>query len=193
MGYSGGSLSKMVAGLDRASMRAGRAMAENMGAAHKKHIRENTPVETEKLRKSYRTTKVKYGIVPDAMMSLSWSAKAWYGKNYTEIDYAPPMEYGSGLWGPKHMKFKIAPKKPGGVLAFGPYSRTATGKVILNPSGAVRKDGSIIVSYVMHPGSPGHAMFRIGALVTEHNEREWSAEPMRRWREEVEASMRAQK
>lgn len=63
----------------------------------------------------------------------------------TFVDYAPHVEYGTGLWGPKAAKYPITPKKPGGWLRwYGPDGRP------------------IFARRVMHPGSPGRYMLHKG-------------------------------
>lgn len=180
MAYIGGSLKKMTASVGRATTKAGRMMAEDCGDAYKSNIKKNTPVETTKLRESYRKTPVKYNKV------------SWSGKVFTTVKYAAPMEYGSGLWGPKHKKFKITPKKVGGVLAFNPYVRVnSNGKpeIVLGQDGGPVKGGKVFTTFVLHPGSPGHAMFRLGAAITEFEMDKWAAPSLRAWKSMAEKGM----
>lgn len=179
----------LVASLKRATDDCGHALADNMVDVGMDNIQKNTPVETYHLREGYKRTPITYGQVASlGYTSLRWSAYAWSGSVYTEVEYAPFVESGTGLFGPKRKKYKIAPKKPGGVLAFSPYARMPNGGVILDVSGAPRKGGGdIFVRFVMHPGSPGQHMFKIGAEITEHEKERWSAEPLRLWKQAVEA------
>jgi hypothetical protein len=64
----------------------------------------------------------------------------------SNIGYAPHVEYGTGLYGPKAAKYPILPKKPGGFLR---WIDPKTGKEVF-----ARK--------VMHPGSPGAYMVSNG-------------------------------
>lgn len=191
MGYEGDKLEDLIDDLDKASKRAGHRLAERFAGRGQKNIEANTPVATYHLRHSYRRTPIKYG--QEATLgytSVRWSAYAWTGTVYTEVEYAPYVEMGTGLWGPKRKKYKIEPKKPGGVLVFTPYQRTPKGGVILDVQGAPLKSGApVAVRFVMHPGSPGHHMFKLGAVLTEAEHAEWSREPMRLWKLEVEKRM----
>lgn len=187
MSYEGDSLVDMIDHLDAVTKRTGKQLAEAFQKRGEHNIEINTPVETFHLRRSYKRTPVKYQQMSSlGYTSLRWSAYVWEGTVFTEVEYAPYVEMGTGLWGPKRKKYKIEPKKPGGVLAFTPYARMPNGGVILDVSGNIGKAGLITVRFVMHPGSPGQHMFRIGALLTEHQFQELSMEPMRLWVSEVE-------
>ncbi len=185
MSYKGDNLVDMIDQLEHASMRTGQRLAEAMQKRGEHNIRINTPVKTFHLRESYERSRVKRSL--DTSQSIRWAIYAWSGTVYTEVEYAPYVEMGTGLWGPKRKKYKIAPKKPGGMLAFSPYSRMPNGGVILDVQGAPVQGKTIFVRFVMHPGSPGQHMFRIGTSLTEAEYREWSAEPMRLWKSEVES------
>lgn len=191
MGYKGDRLVPLINRLDRASYRAGHRMADRMVSRGRENIRLNTPVATFHLRNTYKRTGISYGQLASlGYTSIRWAAYAWTGKVYSEVEYAPFVEMGTGLWGPKRKKYKIQPKKPGGVLAFTPYDRTPNGSVILDVEGAPSKTGGLVtVRFVMHPGSPGNHMFQIGAELTEHEVAEWSLEPLRLWKSEVEGNM----
>lgn len=64
--------------------------------------------------------------------------------------YAPYVEEGTGLYGPKHAKYLIVPLTPGGWLAWPGF------------------DGEMhLARMVWHPGSPGQHMFLIGGELTE--------------------------
>lgn len=186
--YTGaGALTDLVDRLESATQRTGRDLADNMVDHGKDLITRNTPVATHHLRDSYERTPIVYK--RDALLgysSVRWSMFVWTGSVFTEVEYAPYMERGTGLWGPRRKKFKIQPKKPGGVLAFQGYARTPAGAVILDVQGNVTKSGPVVVRFVMHPGSPGHHMFQIGATLTEAEYREWSIEPLRLWKQMVE-------
>lgn len=184
MSYEGDNLVDMIDHLQRVSMRTGHRMAENMQKQGEHNIRINTPVATFHLRESYKRSPIKRQL---ASTELNWAAYAWEGTVYTEVEYALFVELGTGLWGPKRKKYKIAPKKPGGVLAFTPYMHMPNGGVILDVQGAPVAGKLITVRFVMHPGSPGQHMFKIGTTLTEAEYREWSAEPLRLWKSEVES------
>jgi hypothetical protein len=183
--FQGKSLVQTIDDLEDATMRTGHRLAEDLGKRFRHNVEINTPVETRHLRDSYKLTPIRYGPAGGARMAVY----AWQGTLFTEVGYAPYVEYGTGLWGPRHAKYKIEPKNPGGVLAFRPYMRE-NGSVILDVQNQVGKGGMITVRYVMHPGSPGAAMFRIGAVITEAEADEWSYQAMRMWENSVR-TMRA--
>ncbi len=193
MSYKGDELVDLVDHLRDVSMKTGRRLAEKMQERGEQNITQNTPVATFHLRKSYKRTPIIYQsnakirLHKDGSHTVRWSAFAWEGRVFTEVEYAPYVELGTGLWGPKRKKYKIAPKKPGGVLAFSPYTRMPNGGVILDVQGAPVQGKLITVRFVMHPGSPGQHMFKIGTTLTEAEYREWSMEPMRLWKREVES------
>lgn len=89
----------------------------------------------------------------------------------TNVDYAPHVEYGTGLWGPNASHYPIRPKTPGGALRF--RSRT-TGDIVY-------------AAEVMHPGSPGAHMVSTAAALTEHEFDTRAAGLLRRWATEVES------
>lgn len=70
----------------------------------------------------------------------------WVVHIETHVEYAPHVEYGTGLWGPHHAKYPIRPKKAKMLSWINPL----TGKRVFS-------------SFVMHPGSPGQHMLAIGA------------------------------
>lgn len=187
MGFEGGdNFLKAIDTLANATMRTGHRMAGDMRDRGLQHIETNTPVETYHLRRSYKKTAVVYRRVPD----FGFQMFAWEGTVYTEVEYAPYVELGTGLWGPKHAKYEIKPKKPGGVLAFQPYVHGPGGAVILNVHGAPSKLGrTVMVRFVLHPGSPGNRMFQIGVQMTEMEVDEWSAYPLQLWHREVESRL----
>ena len=138
---------------------AGYAMARDGTERMTRHVRRNTPVDTRHLRTNIFEKVIK--VLPGV---------SWEGGTYTEVDYAPHVEHGTGLWGPKHAKYKIEPKTAGGVLAFFARVTTPEGRPLLHPSGAhnLQQGNLVFARYVMHPGSPGQHMFAIGVEMTEH-------------------------
>lgn len=191
MGYKGQKIGPVLRRLEKATNPTGRRLADAMVGRGKSNIEKNTPVETYHLRNSYKRTRIEHK--QDSTLgytSFRWSMWVWTGKVYTEVEYAPFVEAGTGLWGPRRAKYKIQPKKPGGVLAFTPYERLPGGAVILDVQGKPTAGGdTVVVRFVMHPGSPGQHMFRIGATLTEEEYKEWSAEPLRLWKQAVEGKM----
>lgn len=187
MSYEGGKLVDLCLEVEKVTMVTGHRLADAAVEHGRRQIRQNTPVRTYHLRESYQRTAIRYHQdMLGGYTSVRWSAYAWTGEVFTEVEYAQPIEFGSGLWGPKHAKFKIEPKNPGGVLAFGPYERMPNGGVILDVQGKPKKGGTVFTRFVMHPGSPGHHMFQIGTLLTEAEYMEWSREPMRLFQEAIQ-------
>lgn len=88
----------------------------------------------------------------------------------TNVDYAPYVEEGTGLWGPHHQKYKIEPKTPGGMLAWTDHK---TGK-------------RVFAKFVMHPGSPGQHMFAIGVAASEAEFNEVAEEALHDFRRRCE-------
>lgn len=178
---NGQGTSALVEHLRKETMHLGHRVAADGIERLQANIEVNTPVETTHLRESYKSTDVEY----KAEMFNGMLVYCWTGKVYTEVEYAPHVEYGTGLWGPDHAKYKIAPKKPGGVLRFTPYARGAGGDVILDVQNGVSKGRPVYARFVMHPGSPGQAMFRIGAILTEAQIHQWSRAALEEWRMRV--------
>jgi hypothetical protein len=104
----------------------------------------NTPVDTGDLRAAWQAD-----VRPKKTASyigLGYEA-SWFNK----LDYAPYVNYGTGLYGPEHKKYLIVPKKPGGSLH---WVDRVTGQ-------------DVYAKAVMHPGSPGNYMLEISADVVE--------------------------
>lgn len=135
MPYVGGSVTSFFdEDAQQVTREAARRLTDRAGGKLKDLVEANTPEgETGELRKSWK-------------QSPTEGAEDTYRTSvYTEKDYAPYVENGTGLWGPKHAKYLIKPKKPGGVLRF------------------QAKDGTIVFArYVWHPGSPGAYMMAKG-------------------------------
>lgn len=190
MGYDGDNIEELISQWEHAVDVAGQKMAEDLGANFQHNITINTPVETYHLRESYDQTAIEYGpVTDDPLGSIRWAAYAWQGTVFTEVTYAEFVEYGTGLWGPKRRKYKIEPKTPGGVLAFQPYARAPHGGVILDVSGSPAKHGTAFARFVMHPGSPGAAMFRIGAVLSENEKEYWSQSGLRLWQQAMDGNL----
>lgn len=162
--FVGQSLDDLVDDVERATVWAGRRMASDGLDRLRHNVGINTPVDTGALRGSYRIGDIDYAPVRTSRLI----EMAWTGRVYTEVEYAEYVERGTGLWGPAHAPYVIRPKDPGGLLSW------------------VTPDGHrIYAKEVVHPGSPGAAMFRIGAIVTEHEADEWSYEALREWERSV--------
>lgn len=142
MGYQGGSLTSLFDGGPQAATRlAARKMAERGGDRMVDVTVANTPIHHGNLRSSWYqlpTQRTTFGPWPAYQSGVA-----------SDVDYAPHVEYGTGLWGPRGAKYEIRPKKPGGFLKF--------------MSGGVE----VFAKRVMHPGSPGQHMVAIAADVVE--------------------------
>ena len=88
----------------------------------------------------------------------------------TDVEYAPYVEHGTGLWGPRHAKYEIKPKRPDGWLRW------------IDP---VTGD-PVFAKRVMHPGSPGNHMFAFGAAIAEHEFDQFVQPILSRWAVEQE-------
>lgn len=97
----------------------------------------HTPVDTGHLRTTWKDEPIV--VVVDERGEIVYRTGV-----FTEDEIAPYVEHGTGLWGPRHAKYEIRPKKPGGMLHF------------LTPEGA-----HVFTKLVRHPGSPGAHMVAI--------------------------------
>lgn len=184
--YEGGSMTDWV--------RAAKVITEetchelvDAGTKRWKHITEiNTPIErfikpvTTKppyhLRNSWEIGTLRVADIPGEDAAKSYEADV-----YTEVEYAPYVEEGTGLWGPEHRKYVIRPKRPGGWLSW------------IARDTYTRRDGSIVkagdrvyAKEVLHPGSPGQHMLAIGAHMTQEQFDEWADDIMAGWAARVE-------
>jgi hypothetical protein len=138
MGYSGAEVSKAVAAMVPPTQRTARRMAEHGGKRLEHLARRHTPVDTGEL-------KSRWYILPVIQVGNSYRVEV-----ANDTEYAHWIEHGWGLWGPKHSKYWIVPKKPGGVLTW------------LTPEGE-----RVFARRVRHPGAPGAHMLAIAAAETE--------------------------
>lgn len=144
MGYVGGSLRSLFdAKAQAATKEAVMAMAEKGGSRMKELAEANTPIDTGELRSSW------YQIPVHPTSFVVWDA--WASGVASDVSYAPYVEYGTGIYGPKHAPYIIRPKNPGGLLV---WTDPKTGRIIR-------------AKEVLHPGSPGQHMVAIAADVTE--------------------------
>lgn len=160
MGYeSTGTLAELVDRSKDAVSPAIRTMVDDGGRRTTELVQENTPVDTGTLRESMRQRRLAWVYVDGA-----WG---WQSGTYTEIEYGPHVEHGTGLWGPEHRKYKIEPRKPGGVLAFFARAKTPEGTIRMSKDYNAIEGELVFARYVMHPGSPGQHMFAIGFSAAE--------------------------
>ena len=119
-----------------------RAMASTGGDRLHALIAELTPIKTGNLATSwYRkpTERVLHG-----------TAMAYQSSVATDVDYAPYVNYGTGLFGPKHTKYLIEPHPPNQFLSW------------VDPKTGRR----MFARRVWHPGSEGAHMVEraVGAI-----------------------------
>ena len=122
----------------------------------------NTPIDTGRLIDSIKKKLTVVVLTPRGL--------AYESGCETHVDYAPHVEYGTGLYGPRAAKYEIRPKNPHGWLR---WIDPDTGQ-------------PIFAKRVMHPGSPGAAMFAKGATMTEAEFDRLVARDLARWAREVE-------
>lgn len=144
MGYVGAKLANIFP--SEPATAAARRMAGAGGEFLTERARENSPIDTGELKAGWKTKRTV------EVRSEDRGERVFESGTETDVDYAPYVEYGTGLWGPKHAKYAIRPKKPGGVL----HWKTAEG-------------GDVFARLVMHPGAKGQGMLAAAfsdALVT---------------------------
>lgn len=144
-----------------------RRACERGADAFKTNVETRTPIDTGRLRSSYATKPVARGM--DERGDPMWTSGV-----ETDVEYAPYVEHGTGLWGPQHRKYEIRPKDPDGTLHW------------VDP----RTGRDVFAKRVMHPGSPGAHMFSVGAAATEAELPALLNPLLVRWAREVEIQNR---
>lgn len=154
-----------------------RDLTETGGELLKDWITRNTPIKFGTLRGSWYRTPVSRS----SQGVLLAAAKSYITWVRTEVDYAPMVEWGTGLWGPHASRYPI----PGGWS--GPRPMPPGRWMTWIGAGGQRHFAKL----VSHPGSPGAHMVAIGAAMTEHTF-EAAAQPRLRqwvWEQEAEAKI----
>lgn len=161
MGYTGGKLAPWFGSVP---VKAVMQTAPVLIASEGREIAEkNTPVDTGDLRTAWMSDRK----TRKAATYLGIGTEAsWFNK----LDYAPYVNYGTGLYGPEGKKYLILPKKPGGTLH---WVDRATGQDIYAKS-------------VLHPGSPGNYMLEISADVVEATWQKMIRPIMKNWARRME-------
>lgn len=119
--------------------KAAKRMADSGGDRLHSLTRAYTPIDTGELYRSwYRMPAVAEG-------------DRYVSRVRTEVEYAPHVNYGTGLWGPKHTKYLIEPHPPKRFLS---WVDKATGK-------------RVYARRVWHPGSEGAFMLEKAAADVE--------------------------
>lgn len=141
MGYKGGRLTPWFN--DGPAKAVAHQMAEKGAKALHRKVVKHTPKDTGHLSTSWKRKPV--------IVGLTVTGHTMYASGVeTFVDYAPYVEHGTGLWGPKHAKYPIRPKLPGGVLHF-----------------FTKEGAEVFTKLVMHPGSPGAHMVAISVAELE--------------------------
>lgn len=140
----------------RNMVRVGLAEAQEIAAR-------NTPVHTGDLREAWE--------VSDHIgQTMTFLGLGFEGQWFNDLEYAPYVNYGTGLYGPEHRKYLIVPKNPGGVLH---WVDQLTGE-------------DRFAKAVLHPGSPGHHMLEISADWLEASWTKLMRPVLNNWAKEVE-------
>lgn len=168
-----------------------RQIADDGGTLMTQRVRENTPVgKNMKPLKGQRRSPpgtLKESIQQKQVVKIQDShGKGWESGAYTDVIYGPYVEEGTGLWGPRHAKYRIEPKDPNGVLAFFARARSPEGKPHLDSNYDVVEGQLVFTKYVMHPGSPGQHMFAIGAAAAEAEFERVAAQGLQEWEKRSE-------
>ena len=187
MGYEGAKLTDAVAVVREETEQLMRDLADDGIKFWKGVTTRNTPIETFLKRAD---TKPPYHLrdsweLRDLLIFTEPEGVVYQRDLYTEVEYAPYVEEGTGLWGPAHAKYRIKPKRPGGWLSW------------IARDTYVRRDGSIVkpgdrvfAKEVLHPGSPGAHMVAIGAHMTEAEFETWARPAVRAWERRIEMRWR---
>lgn len=139
------------------TLNAARRLAEKGGERLVELTVEHTPIDTGELAQSWK--KKLLLVRPNARGATVLETGV-----VTEVEYAPYVEHGTGLWGPKHAKYLIVPKKPGGVLHW------------IGHGGE-----DVFATHVWHPGSPGAHMVAISVAELEVTLDKVLEAELRRW------------
>jgi hypothetical protein len=134
-------------------------MADSGGDALHHRITENTPVKTGNLRTSFYR-------LPTEKIDSRYESRV-----RTDVEYAPYVNYGTGLWGPEHRKYLIEPIEPKKALSW------------IDPVGG----GRVFAAHVWHPGSQGAHMLEAGAAKVEAELGEILASDLQEFKAEMEA------
>jgi hypothetical protein len=131
VGYRGAKLANIFP--DAPARQTVRRITDKGGDLMLAQVKAHTPVESGELKASWLSTPAKPGF---DLLGFFFKRTV-----FTEVSYAPYVEYPTGLYGPKHAKYPIRPKDPAGWLHW------------------VGKDGKDhFAKLVMHPGSKGAFM-----------------------------------
>lgn len=161
--FIGRSATDLVAQVSHATERTVVKLADAGGDMLLDYTQRNTPRQTGRLRESERLRSETIGPLHRRIC-------------FTDVEYGPYVEHGTGLWGPSHSRYEITPHDPHGVLSW--LARNQFGE---------QTGPRVFARRVMHPGSPGAHMFAIGAAMTEHSFPEKASEVLHQWKSEAES------
>lgn len=160
MPYVGGRIAALFD--DEPAGRAAHRIAAKGGEKMTAYAEFETPVDTGKLRRAWRTKAVVKHSTPEGEVYESGT------ENHT--DYALFVEVGTGLWGPRGAKYEIKPKVGNQFLSW------------IDP----RSGRRVYRRRVMHPGAAGFHMTEIAAGLTERTMSVWAAPILDEWVREQE-------
>jgi hypothetical protein len=142
--------------------RALRRMADTGGDRLHDYTVAFTPIRTGNLATSWYRKGTRF--------ELHGASQAYVARVATDVDYAPYVNYGTGLWGPEHRKYLIEPHPPRELLS---WIDPLTGKRVYRRR-------------VWHPGSEGHHMVEKAASMVSATLREMMSEDLRVYKVETE-------
>lgn len=143
-----------------------RRMADKGGGQFVDLTARNTPIDTGNLRTAWYQKPV--------YRTRKFGTPAYETGVTTDVEYAPYVEWGTGLYGPRGSKYPILPKQPGGTLSW------------ISPKTGQR----VFAKKVMHPGSAGQHMVALAAAKLEAEFPHLFVPELARWRRDIEMSVR---
>ena len=146
--------------LDRALWK----MADTGGDRLHEYIVAFTPIRTGNLATSWYRKPV--------LRELHGTAPAYNATVSTDVDYAPYVNYGTGLWGPEHRKYLIEPHAPNQFLSW------------IDPLTGRR----VFARRVWHSGSEGHHMIEKGGSMVHATLNEMMLPELETYKREAEAA-----
>jgi hypothetical protein len=139
-------------------------MADKGGDRLHDYIVAFTPIRTGNLATSWYREPTR--------RELHGTSPAYVAPVATDVDYAPYVNYGTGLWGPEHRKYLIEPHPPNKFLSW------------LDPLTGKR----VYARRVWHPGSEGHHMIEKAGSVIHATLNEMMLPELEAYKREAEAA-----